>query len=175
MPGDVRSPSDLWKLIMAKTLANSDHVPKSRFNMDAYLHPNNERPGSFNVTGGCFLEDDLEGFDPGLWKISHVEALCLDPQQRKLLEVVYEAFESSGTTLEEASALKTGCFVGSFTHDFMHMALKEPDFRHMYSGMGTDSGMLANRLNYSFNLNGPRWVTWCDERRILLLNAFRAV
>ncbi|KAF7533617.1 hypothetical protein G7054_g6912 [Neopestalotiopsis clavispora] len=155
MPGSVRSPTDLWNLILSKIIANSDRVPKSRFDIDAYLHPSNERPGSFNVSGGYFIDDDLEAFDPGLFDISHVEALCLDPQQRKLLEVVYEAFESSGTTLEDAAAQKTGCFVGSFTHDFMHMTLKEPDFRHTYNGIGIDSGMLANRISYAFNLDGP--------------------
>jgi acyl transferase domain-containing protein len=156
MPGSVRSPTDLWNLILSRIIANSDRVPKSRFDIDAYLHPSNERPGSFNVSGGYFIDDDLEAFDPGLFDISHVEALCLDPQQRKLLEVVYEAFESSGTTLEDAAAQKTGCFVGSFTHDFMHMTLKEPDFRHTYNGIGIDSGMLANRISYAFHLDGPR-------------------
>lgn len=156
MPGGVRSPSDLWKLIMSRVIANTDRVPKSRFNMDAYLHPSNERPGSFNVSGGYFLDESLEEFDPGVFKISQVEALCLDPQQRKLLEVVYEAFENSGTTLEEAAGRKMGCFVGSFTHDFMHMTLKEPDFRHTYNGVGIDFGMLANRISYAFDLKGPR-------------------
>lgn len=158
MPGGVRSPEDLWKLAMSETIANSAKVPKSRFNIDAYLHPSNERPGSFNVPGGYFLDDDPEAFDPGLFNVSRVEALCMDPQQRKLLEVVYEALESSGTTLQAVASRRTGCFAAAFTQDFLHMATKEPDFRHAYTAVGVDNGMLSNRVSYVFDLRGPRYV-----------------
>ncbi|KAI3390425.1 hypothetical protein diail_9721, partial [Diaporthe ilicicola] len=155
MPGDVRSSTDLWKLVMSKTIANTGRVPDSRFNIDAYLHPSNDRPGSFNVPGGYFLNDDPEAFDTGMFNISRVEALCMDPQQRKLLEVVFEAFESSGTTLETVASRRTGCFVGTFTQDFLHMATKEPDFRPLYTAVGVDVGMLANRISYLYDLRGP--------------------
>ncbi|KAI1502975.1 putative polyketide synthase [Biscogniauxia marginata] len=155
MPRDVRCPTDLWKLLISQGIANKPKVPSSRFNIDAYLHPSNERPGSLNVSGGYFLEDELKDFDPGMFKISPVEALWMDPQQRKLLEVVYEALESSGTTLSDAAGRKTGCFVGSFTYDFQHMATKEPDFRHAYVSTGVDTGILGNRISYVFDLKGP--------------------
>lgn len=37
-----------------------------------------------------------------------------DPQQRKMLEVVYECFESAGKSLEDMSGSETACYVGSF-------------------------------------------------------------
>lgn len=80
----------------------------------------------------------------------------MDPQQRKLLEVVYEAFENSGSTLEQVSRQVTGCFVASFTSDFQQMALKEPDFRHPYATTGIDPSILANRISHVFDLKGPR-------------------
>jgi len=157
LPGDIASPSDLWSLLMEKRTAGSFKVPSSRFNIDAYYHPNNERPGSFNVPGGYFLEGNLQEFDPTMFDLSPVEAAWMDPQQRKLLEVVYEAFENSGCTLDEVSAAVTGCFVGSFTSDFQQMALKEPDFRHSYATTGIDPGILGNRISHVFNLHGPRF------------------
>lgn len=156
MPGDVRSPADLWELILSKGIANKAKVPKSRFNIDAYLNASNDRPGSFNIPGGYFLEGDPEDFDPGLFNISPVEAMWMDPQQKKLLEVVYEAFESSGTTLSEMAGRKTGCFVGSFTSDFLQSSLKDPDFTHPYLATGADPGLISNRVSYVFDLNGPR-------------------
>lgn len=142
---------------MSERVAKSDKVPKSRFNIDAYLHPSNERPGSFNVPGGYFIDEDLEAFDPGMFgNMSKIEALSMDPQHRKLLEVVYEAFESSGTTLPTIASRKTGCFAATFTADFQHMATKEPDFRNAYTAIGVDNGMLANRISYAFDLKGPR-------------------
>jgi len=163
MPGQVHSPSDLWKLLMSKHMARSDKVPKSRFNIDAYLHPDNDRPGSFNVPGGFFLDEDLDQFDPSVFSISPVEALWMDPQQRKLLEVVYEAFESSGTPMsvldgsdDGGPGKKIGCFVGCFSLDFQFMTMKESDFRHSVTAMGVDTGILANRVSHVFDLKGPR-------------------
>jgi acyl transferase domain-containing protein len=130
-------------------------VPSSRFNIDAHYHNNNERPGSFNVLGGYFLTNSLQEFDPVLFGISPIEAMWMDPQQRKLLEVVYEAFESGGVPLNFISGSKTGCFVGSFTSDFQQMSMKEPDFRHSYAITGVDPGIISNRINYVFNLTGP--------------------
>jgi acyl transferase domain-containing protein len=67
----------------------------------------------------------------------------VDPQQRKLLEVVYETFESAGLTLPEISGSNTAVFVASFTADFQQMAFKEPSFRHSLAATGVDPGILT--------------------------------
>ena len=67
--------------MMSKGSGQTPKVPTSRFNIDAHYHSNNERPGSFNVLGGYFL-DDIQGFDPALFGISPIEAMTMDPQQR---------------------------------------------------------------------------------------------
>ncbi|KAI0860776.1 reducing type I polyketide synthase [Xylaria cubensis] len=176
-PGNVRSPADLWTLMISQGIANISKVPKSRFNVDAYLHPSIERPGSFNVPGGHFLEDDLQGFDPAFFKISQAEALWMDPQQRKLLEVVYEAFESSGWTLDEVSGQRMGCFVGSFTNDFQRMMGNEHDFQHPYVATGIDTGAIAPRISYVYNLTGPSMTlnTACSSSLYALDLACKAI
>ncbi|KAF3056229.1 Lovastatin diketide synthase LovF [Daldinia childiae] len=140
---------------MSEDISKTDKVPSSRFNIDAYLHLDNERPGSFNVPGGHFLRDNPHAFDPSLFKISPVEAMWMDPQQKKLLEVVYEALENSGTTLEDAAGRNTGCYIGCFSYDFQFMTMKEPDFRHAYTATGVDTGILGNRISYVFDFKGP--------------------
>jgi acyl transferase domain-containing protein len=45
----------------------------------------------------------------------------MDPQQRKLLEVVYESFEDAGASLERVNGSKTGVYVGKFTNDHLIM------------------------------------------------------
>ena len=142
---------------MSKQMAHTHRVPESRFNVDAYHHQNNERPGSFRIPGGCFLEGTTQEFDPVLFGISPVEALWLDPQQRRLLEVVYEAFESAGISLEKIAGSATGCFVGNFTADYQQMSFKEHDFRHSYGATGVDPGIVSNRISHVFNLKGPRY------------------
>lgn len=49
----------------------------------------------------------------------------MDPQQRKLLEVVYESFEAAGARLEDVSGTNTACFVGNFTWDIGQMQARD--------------------------------------------------
>ncbi|KAG9518256.1 ketoacyl-synt-domain-containing protein, partial [Aureobasidium melanogenum] len=79
----------------------------------------------------------------------------MDPQQRKLLEVVYESFENAGATLEELSGSKTSCFVGCFTNDMRSMTSRDPEYGVPYEMTGSDMTILSNRINYVFDLKGP--------------------
>ncbi|KAJ5307079.1 hypothetical protein N7508_006094 [Penicillium antarcticum] len=177
LPGNVSSPAQFWDMMINKRTGRTAKVPASRFNIDAHLHPNNERPGSFNVPGGYFLDSSLQEFDPVVFNISPVEAMWMDPQQRKLLEVVYEAFESGGVSLNQIENTKTGVFVGSFTSDFQQMSFKEPDFRHSYAATGVDPGIISNRISHVFNISGPSMTvnTACSSSVYAMHNACNAL
>ena len=86
-----------------------------------------DRPGSMTTTGGYFLKDDVREFENSFFGINNLEATYMDPQQRKLLEVVFECFENAGISLDKASGSNTGCYVGNFTVDFQVMQLKDSD------------------------------------------------
>lgn len=162
---------------MKKKTGNTPKVPASRFNIDAHYHKNNDRPGSFSVLGGYFLDDDLANFDPGLFGITPIEAMWMDPQQRKLLEVVYEALESGGISLDAIAGTRTAVFAASFTADWQQMAFKEPSFRHSLAATGVDPGIISNRISHVFNLNGPSIVvnTACSSSVYALHNACNAL
>ena len=97
----------------------------------------------------------------------------MDPQQRKLLEVVYETFESAGASLEQLSGSLTACYVGCFTGDFGKLQDRDPEYVTPYGAtvcylaqmwhipsdpfQGRDMTILSNRVNYVFNLKGPRY------------------
>jgi len=57
---------------------------------------------------------DAADFDAGFFNITYADAISIDPQQRQLLEVVYEAIENSGLSLDGLSGKDFGCFVGSY-------------------------------------------------------------
>ena len=101
----------------------------------------------------------------------------MDPSQRKMLEVVYEAFESAGVTLTQVSGTRTACFIACFTADFQQMAFKEPSFRHNLAATGVDPGIISNRISHVFNLNGPSIVvnTACSSSVYALHNACNAL
>ncbi|KFA49089.1 hypothetical protein S40293_07096 [Stachybotrys chartarum IBT 40293] len=177
LPGDVKSASQFWDLMMSKGTGQTPKVPSSRFNIDAHIHPNNDRPGSFGVLGGYFLHDDLSDFDPGLFGMTPVEAMWMDPQQRKLLEVVYEALESGGIPLDKIAGTRTAVFAASFTADWQQMSFKEHSFRHSLAATGVDPGIISNRISHIFNLSGPSIVcnTACSSSMYALHNACNAL
>ncbi|KAH7240032.1 putative polyketide synthase [Fusarium redolens] len=177
LPGGIRSSSSLWEALKSKKSVRTSKVPGSRFNIDGYLHENLERPGSFNVAGGYFLEGTPEDFDPTFFNISPIEAMWLDPQQRRMLEVTYECLESAGLTLDKVAGSNTAVYVGSFTSDFQQMSLKEEDFRHNYAATGVDPGIISARLANVFDLHGPSFTvnTACSSSMYAIHNACLAL
>ncbi|BCS08366.1 polyketide synthase [Aspergillus luchuensis IFO 4308] len=155
LPGSITSPSALWDALVNKTSVQTPTVPESRFNIDAFYHRNQNRPGSFNVRGGYFLDGSPQDFDPSFFGITPIEAMWLDPQQRRILEVTYECLENAGLRLEDVAGKNIGVFVGSFTSDYQQMLHREPDFRHEYAATGTDPGILSARVCNIFDLCGP--------------------
>ncbi len=113
LPGGNTNPRKLWDFLRRGGIA-SNNVPDNRFNIhghwDGSLKPRTMRP-----LGGMFLEDvDPADFDAPFFEISRGEAIAMDPNQRQMLEVVYEGLENAGITLEQLSGALVGCFTGSY-------------------------------------------------------------
>ncbi|KAK8112196.1 uncharacterized protein PG998_008653 [Apiospora kogelbergensis] len=153
-PSDVETPNALWDYLVERKNSYSD-FPANRINLESWYHPVTSRPGSFYTRGGCFLKEDPRRFDPTFFGMNPQEATSLDPAQRKLLEVVYEALESSGATLEALSGSKTGVFVRNFNYDHQLMQYRDAEYPEPYSISGGGIALLSNRINYVFNLHGP--------------------
>lgn len=161
--------------------SHSGPVPPSRFNLSGWHHPDPNRAGVMDVPGGYFIQEDVrrydEGFFGGLGGVHNLEAAGLDPQQRKLLEVVYECFEHAGSTLQDMAGSNTGVYVGNFTFDHATMQLRDPDTIGRYTAVGVGTSLLANRVSYVFDLRGPSQVvdTACSSSLYSLHNAIQAL
>ncbi|GJC78246.1 reducing polyketide synthase DEP5 [Colletotrichum liriopes] len=177
LPGSVDSASKFWDILREKKSVRTPRVPSSRFNIDAHYHPDLSRPGSFSAMGGYFLDEDPVDFDPSFFNITPVEAQWLDPQQRKVLEVCYEALENAGVSLEAAAGSNTGVYLATFTSDYQQISIFERDFRHNYAATGVDPGIISNRINNTFNLHGPSCVinTACSSSVYAIHNACHAL
>jgi acyl transferase domain-containing protein len=157
LPGGASSPSKLWDLLINSRSGHSD-LPKARFNADGFAHPNADSPGSIPSGGGYFIDEDTRTFENSFFGVNNMEAMHMDPQQRKLLEVVYECFESAGASLDAVSGADIGCYVANFTYDYFLMQCKDPEYFHRYSSTGMGTAILANRISHAFNLLGPSLV-----------------
>ncbi|KAI9146991.1 Highly reducing polyketide synthase virA [Paramyrothecium foliicola] len=176
LPGGIRSASDLWEFLLQKKSAQGQ-VPASRFNIDAYYHPDGNRAGVMNANGGYFIEEDVRDFENSFFDINNLEATHMDPQQRKLLEVIYECFENAGVTLDQVSGQNIGVYVGNFTVDYQTMMARDPDYLHRYTATGSGTAILANRVSHVFNLQGPSFVldTGCSSSLFCLHTAVNAI
>ncbi|KAL3290693.1 Acyl transferase/acyl hydrolase/lysophospholipase [Colletotrichum asianum] len=79
----------------------------------------------------------------------------MDPQQRQLLEVVYECLENGGVRNETLDGSKTGVIVASYANDYADIQARDPDDRAPGITIGIGRAILANRISHSYNLKGP--------------------
>ncbi|KAI0879040.1 hypothetical protein GGS24DRAFT_486779 [Hypoxylon argillaceum] len=157
-PGEARSPEAFFEMLLQGRDAWTD-VPPTRFNSQAFLHPNRERPGTLVAGGGYFLKEDVSKWDAPFFATSAVEARAIDPQQRLLLEVAYESLENAGIPIEAISGTEAACFVGGFTHDYKNIVTRDIQAAPQYSITGCAANMLANRVSWFFNLRGASVTT----------------
>lgn len=113
LPGNSNSLAALWDFLEKGGSADNE-APISRFNLKNH-HDGSKKPKTMRSPGGMFLEHiNPRVFDAQFFGISRTDAIAMDPQQRQLLEVVYECLENAGLNMEELDGAKYGCFVGSY-------------------------------------------------------------
>lgn len=155
-PGGSDTPITFWNHLLEGQDAIID-IPEDRWSLRRFYHPNPEAPGKIYVRQGGFLRHSFDRFDAAFFGITPREAAALDPQQRALLEVSYEAFEDAGMTLNKVRGSRTGVYVGAFTMDNLSQQLgvlsREQITTH--TAVSTTMTMLSNRVSYVFDLCGP--------------------
>jgi len=94
-------------------------------------------------------------FDGQFFSISRADCVAMDPQQRQLLEVAYEALENGGIPLEKISGTRTGVIVGNSFSDYTAIQNRDAEDRADSITIGLSPSILSNRLSHFFNINGP--------------------
>jgi phthiocerol/phenolphthiocerol synthesis type-I polyketide synthase C len=148
------NPDALWRLLTEAGDAIQE-IPPERYDIDAVFDPIPRTPGRTVSRWGGLL-DDIDCFDAEFFGISPREAARMDPQQRMLLEVAYNALEDAGQPLERLVGSDTGVFVGQLGGDYWHLQSQRKDELDLYSMMGAASRAVSSgRLSYAFDLRGP--------------------
>ncbi|KAI1494570.1 polyketide synthase [Biscogniauxia mediterranea] len=155
LPGGANSTDGLWKLLAEGGEAWGP-VPKDRYNETAFYHPSADDPnGTSHHRGGHFIDGDVRDFDHSFFHLSPQQAAAMDPQQRILLEMSYEAFESAGWPRETYAGSNCAVYAAMFTTDYDRNLYKDPLDLPVYYITGTEKAILANRISHVFDLHGP--------------------
>ena len=174
LPG-ANSVSDLWSLLLEGRCAISQ-VPADRFPLARYGHPRrNERGKSYTWAAGVL--DDVWGFDPGVFGISPREAAQMDPQQRILLQLTWEALEDAGIRPSAIAGSDVGVFVGASQTDYGHAISGDQAMADSHFATGNALAILANRISYIYDLHGPSITldTACSSSLVALHHATEAL
>jgi phthiocerol/phenolphthiocerol synthesis type-I polyketide synthase D len=152
-PGGVVGPESYWDL-----LANGGdairEVPADRWDADAFYDPDPFAPGRMNSKWGGFLPE-VAGFDADYFGISPREAQAMDPQQRVLLEVAWEALEHAGIAPDHLDGTRAAVMMGVYYSEYQTSSVTDPDRIDAYSATGNAHSVTVGRIAYLLGLRGP--------------------
>ncbi|MCA9008272.1 MAG: thioester reductase domain-containing protein [Planctomycetaceae bacterium] len=174
-PGGSRDATQFWNLIATGTSAITE-VPADRWNADRFYHPNPLAMERMVTKWGGFV-DQLKHFDAAFWGVSPREAMRMDPQQRWLLEVAWEALEDAGVPPALLRGSSTGVFVGISANDYHSLQLSDKKQIDVHSNSGGTLSIAANRVSYLLDLRGPSVAvdTACSSALVAVSLACQAI
>lgn len=155
-PGGANSPQEFWDRLINEVDCISQ-APSNRWKHEDYFDADPNAPGKLYTSDGGYLNVPLDMFDAPFFNISGREAKSLDPHQRLLLEVGWEALEDAAIDFASLKGSKTGVFFGECCFDYNNAQLLSCDLTRMdaYALTGTTFSLSSGRLSYTLGLEGP--------------------
>ncbi|QXJ26140.1 polyketide synthase docking domain-containing protein [Actinomadura graeca] len=159
-PGGVRSPAQLWDLV-AEQRDGVTGFPSGRGWDRAWDlmsarrdggGPGAQAPAPFARVGGFI---DAAGFDAEFFGVDPAEAAAIEPLQRILLHLAWEALESGTLDPRALHGTPTGVYVGTTARDYATRPERLPAELLAHLGDGTSGGLVAGRLSATLGLEGP--------------------
>lgn len=167
--------SAYWDLLASRRSAIR-RIGADRFPTRRYYHPVPGQAGrSYTFAAGTI--DDVWGFDAAAFGISPREAEQMDPQQRHLLEVAFDALHHAGIPPSSLFGARVGVFVGASSLDYAARFLTDPAAADMHMMTGNTLSLIGNRLSYVLGLHGPSITvdTACSSSLVALCMAADAI
>ncbi|KAI8820281.1 putative nonribosomal peptide synthetase [Fimicolochytrium jonesii] len=146
--------------------------PASRWNHKKWFSERKDEPGKYCAPTAGFV-DDIDMFDPTEFGISVKEAQLLDPSLRLSLEVAHQALHDSGAAYRGTN---TGVYLAQLLTSTAELEDDPYEIDHN-NGVGKCVAIRANRISYTFNLQGPSLVidTACSSSGTAMHLALQAI
>jgi acyl transferase domain-containing protein/predicted O-methyltransferase YrrM len=174
-PGGVRDLAGYRELLWAGRDAISE-VPPDRWSLSAWFDDAQDAPGKMYTRHGGFI-DEIAEFDAEFFGIAPAEAASMDPQQRLVLELSWEALEHAGIAPSSLAGSKTGVYLGIANGDYGRALFARPELIDPYFSPGNAFSVAAGRVAYVLGLHGPAIAidTACSSSLVALHLACRAL
>ena len=174
-PGGAESEKTLWDALVGGEDLVSE-IDGSRWAVDTLQHPKRSEPGR-SITYSAGVLSRIDEFDAGFFGVSPREAELLDPQQRILLELAWEAMEHAGVRPSSLAGTRCAVYVGMSALDYGMRLLDDLSSMGAHSMTGNTMSVAANRLSYVFDLRGPSLAidTACSSSLVALHEACNAL
>ncbi|MDQ7727306.1 type I polyketide synthase [Halomonas sp. SpR8] len=169
------TPETFWQDLQAEKDLVTE-VAADRWSLDAYQHPDKRHPGT-SVTFAAGSLGDISGFDAEFFGISPREAANMDPQQRMLLELAWEAMEDASIVPSSLRGSQCGVFLGVASLDYSYRIADDMGAIDASTATGNTSSIASNRLSYVFDLHGPSMSldTACSSSMVAFHQACQAI
>lgn len=160
---------EFWDILCA---AKSQHkeVPKERFGFESTFRDDNQKRKWYaNLVAG------YDKFDHKFFKKSPRESAAMDPQQRHILQVAYQAVEQSGYFQSRQRDQNIGCYIGVCISDYEENIACHP--ANAFSATGNLKSFIAGKVSHHFGWTGPGQVidTACSSSAVAVHQACRAI
>ncbi|OIB02943.1 mixed polyketide synthase/non-ribosomal peptide synthetase [Paenibacillus sp. LC231] len=142
-----RNVEEMWTILTEGRNAVRE-IPADRFDWRHYYSASGKAPHKTD-SKWCGCIPGVSEFDPLFFEISPKDAESMDPRQRLLLEEAWKALEHAGYGDKKIRAGKIGMFVGAEQGDYQQLVRGEAGITSNHNAI------LAARLSYFLNLNGP--------------------
>ena len=154
-PGGANDAASFWDLLKHGREGLSE-VSADRWKIDEFYDPDPSKPGKMVSRVGGFLTG-IDLFDAAFFGIAPREAAMMDPQQRLMLEVVWEALENAGIAPRSLVDSRTGVYLGMASGDYAQLQLHGGDasLLDVHFASGNAHSVASGRLSYLLGLKGP--------------------
>ncbi|RDH80502.1 SDR family NAD(P)-dependent oxidoreductase [Mycolicibacterium moriokaense] len=169
-------PEAFWDLLSGGVDAIRE-VPEDRFDIDEFYDPDPDAAGKTYTRFGGFL-DGIDGFDPEFFGISPREAIWIEPQQRLMLETVWEGLERAGYGPASLRGSRTGIFAGVAANEYAHLLSSESlDKLEPHFITGNALNAISGRVAFALGLEGPAVAvdTACSSALVAVHQACQAL
>ncbi|MBB5913648.1 polyketide synthase 13 [Nocardia transvalensis] len=163
LPGAGDTPESTWDFLINRGDGIRD-LPEGRWSEFTAEPQMAEAVAEANTRGGYLDQEVVKGFDAEFFAMSPIEVERVDPQQRLMMELTWEALEHARIPASDLKGEPVGVFIGSSGNDFMFLAAmaagapvdaNTPATAAAYGIMGSVSSIIPNRVSYFFDFRGP--------------------